>query len=199
MVLLIGHAGHDEVIGTLGQRPQRVLLVEDVEQARRIEPGDGPLYYVTQTTLSVDETREIVDVLRARFPRLEGPRKDDICYATQNRQDAVKAIVASERIELLLVLGSENSSNSQRLVEVARECGAVAHLIDAASEIDPAWLAGRTRIGVTAGASAPEDLVQSVVEFLRARGGTVRELEHVREDVHFPLPPELRAPSAAKR
>ena len=199
VVLLIGHAGHDEVIGTLGQRPSKVLLVESVEVARCIEPGDGPLYYVTQTTLSVDETREIVDVLRARFPRLSGPRKDDICYATQNRQDAVKAMVAAVPIDLLLVVGSENSSNSQRLVEVANERKVPARLIDAASDIDPAWLKGVRRVGVTAGASAPEDLVQGVVEFLRARGAAVREIEHVREDVHFPLPAELRAPTSAKR
>jgi len=198
-VILIGHAGHDEVIGTLGQRPPHMLLVEDVEQARAIEiPGEQPLYYVTQTTLSVDETREIVDVLKQRFPRLRGPRKDDICYATQNRQDAVKFLVTERDVDRLLVVGSENSSNSRRLVEVARERGVQALLLDSHRQLEDAWLDGARRVGVTAGASAPEDLVEDLVAALVERGGSLVEENHILEDVHFPLPAELRTtPEAA--
>jgi 4-hydroxy-3-methylbut-2-enyl diphosphate reductase len=193
-VILIGHAGHDEVLGTLGQAPSRSYLVENVGQVEALRLKDERnLFYVTQTTLSVDETSEIVQALRTRFPHIQGPKKDDICYATQNRQDAVKHLVAEEAIDLLLVVGSTNSSNSQRLVDVAVESGVAGRLIDAAAEVDPAWLEGVRRVGLTAGASAPEDLVQGVVARLESIGGRVRELQYAREEVSFPLPPELRA------
>lgn len=199
-IVLIGHAGHDEVLGTMGQAPDRTVLVESAEQARALEVEDPDrLYYVTQTTLSVDETREVVDALRERFPAIRGPRKDDICYATQNRQDAVKALVGREDIELLLVVGSTNSSNSQRLVEVAHEHGAAGHLVDGPADIDPQWLVGLQRVGVSAGASAPEDLVQGVVARLVALGGEIRELTVVDESVSFPLPTELSELSPQNR
>lgn len=192
-IILIGHADHDEVLGTMGQAPKRTVLVESVEQVADLEIEDPEhVSYVTQTTLSVDETRHIIEALRARFPKIGGPRKDDICYATQNRQDAVKAIVDQDAIDLLLVIGSANSSNSQRLVEVAREHGARGRLIDGPSDVDAEWLEGVRRVGVTAGASAPEDLVQGVVSALQELGGVARERSIVDEKVSFPLPPELR-------
>ena len=196
-VVLIGHAGHPEVEGTMGQwsldaRGNAILLVESVEDVAKIEVGrPDKLCFVTQTTLSVDETREIIAALRARFPQVEGPRRDDICYATQNRQDAVRRLAAA--CDLLLVLGSPNSSNSNRLRELAQKQGVPAHLIDGAQDIRAEWLAGRQRIGVTAGASAPESLVQGVVTRLREAGATsVRELDGEPEDMVFALPKELR-------
>ncbi len=196
-VVLIGHAGHPEVEGTMGQwsldaRGNAILLVESVEDVAKIEVGrPEKLCFVTQTTLSVDETREIIAALRARFPQVEGPRRDDICYATQNRQDAVRRLAQS--CDLLLVLGSPNSSNSNRLRELAEKQGIPAHLIDGAQDIRAEWLAGRQRIGVTAGASAPESLVQGVVTRLREAGATsVRELDGEPEDMVFALPKELR-------
>ena len=196
-VVLIGHAGHPEVEGTMGQwsldaRGNAILLVESVEDVAKIEVGrPDKLCFVTQTTLSVDETREIIAALRARFPQVEGPRRDDICYATQNRQDAVRRLAQS--CDLLLVLGSPNSSNSNRLRELAQKQGVPAHLIDGAQDIRAEWLAGRQRIGVTAGASAPESLVQDVVTRLREAGATsVRELDGEPEDMVFALPKELR-------
>ncbi len=192
-VILIGHDGHDEVEGTLGQSPDRMLLVENVEQVTALEVDDPDnLYYVTQTTLSVDETKGIIDALRRRFPNIHGPKKDDICYATQNRQDAVKSLVSDDNIDVLLVVGSQNSSNSVRLVETANERGAAGYLIDRATDIDAAWIADGQRVGLTAGASAPEDLVQDVVRHLQHLGGELRTREVAREDVTFPLPPELR-------
>ena len=196
-VVLIGHAGHPEVEGTMGQwsldaRGNAILLVESVEDVAKIEVGrPDKLCFVTQTTLSVDETREIIAALRARFPQVEGPRRDDICYATQNRQDAVRRLAQS--CDLLLVLGSPNSSNSNRLRELAQKQGVPAHLIDGAQDIRAEWLAGRQRIGVTAGASAPESLVQGVVTRLREAGASsVRELDGEPEDMVFALPKELR-------
>jgi 4-hydroxy-3-methylbut-2-enyl diphosphate reductase len=190
-ILLIGHAGHVEVEGTMGEAPLRMRLVESVADAEAVAVADpSRVAYLTQTTLSVDDTRAIVAVLRRRFPSIEGPPQEDICYATQNRQNAVKALGAS--IDLLLVVGAPNSSNSQRLVEVARAQGIAAHLVEEAAEIDPAWLAGRAAVGVTAGASAPEDLVQSIVERLRALGGDAPvEVPTVVENVRFALPPEV--------
>ncbi len=191
-ILLIGHEGHDEVIGTMGHARDQVRLVGDVHAALTVEvPDPQRVAYVTQTTLSVDETAGIVRALRGRFPAIEGPKTADICYATQNRQDAVKALVLEEGIELLLVVGSENSSNSQRLVEVAQSLGARGQLVDAASDVDPAWLRGVRRVGLTAGASAPEDLVQGVAARLAALGGRLSERELIPEDVTFPLPPQL--------
>ena len=198
-VVLIGHEGHDEVLGTMGQAPERTVLVQSVDEVQRLDFDERtPLSYVTQTTLSVDETRGIIDALRQRFPWIEGPAKDDICYATQNRQDAVKHLVDRERIDLLLVIGSQNSSNSQRLVEVARERGAAGHLLDDADDLDPSWLEGVERVGVSAGASAPEDLVQGLAERLRELGGTVRDAVVTEENVTFALPAALRDPAPAR-
>jgi len=194
--VLIGHAGHPEVEGTMGQYDHgaggEIYLVEDEEQASslQVERPDR-LSYVTQTTLSMDDTAKVIDALRARFPKIEGPRKDDICYATQNRQDAVKQLAA--HCDLVLVVGSPNSSNSNRLRELAERMGAEAHLLDGAEDIDPAWLSGKQRIGVTAGASAPEVLVQEVIDGLRELGAkSPVELQGRPENVTFSLPRELR-------
>jgi 4-hydroxy-3-methylbut-2-en-1-yl diphosphate reductase len=191
-IVLIGHAGHEEVEGTIGEAPQATQLVESVADAERLELVPGTrVAYVTQTTLSVDETNEIIDVLRRRFPQIETPPKEDICYATSNRQWAVKELLAE--VDLLLVVGSRNSSNSLRLVEVARAAGVPAHLVDDASEIDERWLRGVRVVGVTSGASAPERLVHGVCDWFRARG--VRDIGEHRsafEDVAFRLPVELR-------
>ena len=196
-VILIGHAGHPEVEGTMGQWnpkfPGRIALVESVEDVERLATNlCRNLAYVTQTTLSVDDTKAIIAALRARCPEIEGPRKDDICYATQNRQDAVRRL--AEAVDVVLVVGSVNSSNSNRLRELAAKQGTPSHLIDGAGHIDPAWLAGAARVGVTAGASAPETLVQEVIAWLRAHGGdSVRELDGEPESITFALPRELRA------
>ena len=193
--VLIGHRGHPEVEGTMGQyRSARgtIYLVEDEADARKLEVAQPDnLAYVTQTTLSMDDTARIVAILQARFPAIDGPRKDDICYATQNRQDAVKQLALE--CELVLVVGSPNSSNSTRLKELAERCGARAHLIDGAAEIDPAWLAGVATIGLTAGASAPEKLVRDVVARLTELGvDQVSESTGSREGIRFSLPPGLR-------
>jgi len=190
-IAFIGHAGHEEVEGTMGEAPHAVVLVESVEDARTVELPDGPLAYITQTTLSIDETREIVDVLRERYPRIEAPAKEDICYATTNRQWAVKELLAE--VELLLVVGSQNSSNSKRLVEVARAAGIASYLVDDASEIDDAWLDGVETVGLTSGASVPEHLVRDVCDWFRARGiDDIAEFSSAFEDVVFRLPVELR-------
>jgi 4-hydroxy-3-methylbut-2-en-1-yl diphosphate reductase len=190
-IVLIGHAGHEEVEGTLGEAPEAIVLVQSVEEAERVSlPSDAPLAYVTQTTLSVDETEEIVSMLRRRFPRIEGPAREDICYATSNRQWAVKELLSS--VDLLLVVGSRNSSNSQRLVDVARAAGVPAHLVDDVGAIDELWLAGCETVGLTSGASAPERLVADVCTWFRARGAEVDEQAPVHEDVSFKLPVELR-------
>jgi 4-hydroxy-3-methylbut-2-enyl diphosphate reductase len=190
-VVLIGHEGHEEVEGTLGEAPDAIVLVQSTDDAERVSlPQDRPLAYVTQTTLSVDETNEIVSVLRRRFPRIEGPAREDICYATSNRQWAVKELV--REVDLLLVVGSPNSSNSQRLVDVARADGTPAHLVDDIHEIDEDWLEGCETVGLTSGASAPERLVAEVCAWFAARGAEVNEQEPVHEDVNFKLPVELR-------
>ena len=194
--VLIGHAGHPEVEGTMGQYDTsaggRIYLVEDEEQARALEVQDpARLSYVTQTTLSMDDTARVIDTLRERFPEITGPRKDDICYATQNRQDAVRQLAAES--DLVLVVGSVNSSNSNRLRELAERMGARAHLLDRAAQIDPQWLAGVESVGVTAGASAPEVLVQEVVDRLHDLGAkSVREVDGRPENVTFSMPRELR-------
>ena len=195
-ILLIGHAGHEEVEGTMGEAPECVVLVESVEDAERLElPRTDRLAYITQTTLSVDDTNEIVSVLRRRFPSIEAPKKEDICYATTNRQRAVKAML--DEIDLLLVIGSQNSSNSNRLVEVARAAGVSAHLIDDESEIDEEWLEGVRTVGVTSGASAPEPLVRRVLGWFRDRGvDDVRAHSEELEDVTFKLPVEIRRRAA---
>jgi 4-hydroxy-3-methylbut-2-enyl diphosphate reductase len=190
-VVLIGHAGHEEVDGTTGEAPDSIVLVESVEDAERLEVDDAHIAYITQTTLSVDETREIIDVLRRRFPHIEGPAREDICYATSNRQWAVKELLGE--VDLLLVVGSHNSSNSIRLVEVAHAAGVASYLVDDASEIDERWLDGVEVAGVTSGASAPERLVLGVCDWFRARGvRDVSEFKSAFEDVTFRLPVELR-------
>ena len=198
-VVLIGHAGHEEVVGTTGEAPHAIRLVGSVEEAERVEVADPQrVAYITQTTLSVDDTAAIVRALQRRFPGLHGPQVEDICYATTNRQAAVKRLAGL--VDVLLVIGSRNSSNSNRLVEVARAAGVESHLIDDETEIDERWLDGVSTVGVTSGASAPERLVQRVCEWFRARGVTdIRPIGAVVEDVFFRLPVELRraASSAA--
>jgi 4-hydroxy-3-methylbut-2-enyl diphosphate reductase len=191
-IVLIGHAGHEEVVGTMGEAPESIVLVESVEDAERLElPAETKLAYITQTTLSVDETLEIIAVLRRRFPQIYAPKKEDICYATSNRQWAVKEM--AEHIGLLLVIGSRNSSNSNRLVEVARDIGVASYLIDDEADIDERWLEGVDVVGVTSGASAPEKLVERVCDWFRARGvEDIAPYRMVDEDVTFKLPVELR-------
>ena len=191
-VVLIGHAGHDEVVGTMGEAPEAIRLVASVEDVDRLElPDPSKVAYLTQTTLSVDDAARIVDRLRGRFPALEGPARDDICYATQNRQDAVRQF--GGEADIVLVVGSRNSSNSQRLSELACTCGARAHLIDGPEDIDLAWFDGNETVLITAGASAPETVVQQCVGLLRDRfGATVETAGARREEVRFVLPRELR-------
>jgi 4-hydroxy-3-methylbut-2-enyl diphosphate reductase len=191
-IVLIGHAGHEEVEGTTGEAPDATVLVESIEDAEALDlPPDSRVAYITQTTLSVDETADIIGVLRRRFPHIHAPKKEDICYATSNRQWAVKEMLPE--IQLLLVIGSRNSSNSNRLVEVARAGGVDAYLIDDETDIDEAWLAGAETVGVTSGASAPEKLVARVCDWFRARGvDDIEAFQMVDEDVTFKLPVELR-------
>jgi 4-hydroxy-3-methylbut-2-en-1-yl diphosphate reductase len=191
-IVLIGHAGHEEVEGTTGEAPDATVLVESAADAEALAlPTGARLAYITQTTLSVDETREIVEVLRRRFPAIEGPEKEDICYATSNRQWAVKEMLGE--IDLLLVVGSHNSSNSIRLVDVAHAGGIAAHLVDDASKIDESWLESVTVVGVTSGASAPERLVDGVCDWFRAHGvDDISAFGSAYEDVVFKLPVELR-------
>jgi 4-hydroxy-3-methylbut-2-enyl diphosphate reductase len=196
-IVLIGHAGHEEVEGTMGEAPDHIVLIEDEDDVDALEVEDPEkVAYISQTTLSVDETRAIINRLRERFPAIVGPRTDDICYATTNRQAAVKQL--ARECELVLVIGSRNSSNSNRLVEVAREHGADAYLIDNESQVQEEWLQGKNVVGITSGASAPEELVQRLVGFFRARGtDDIAELEVVQEDVRFMLPKPIRQALAA--
>jgi 4-hydroxy-3-methylbut-2-enyl diphosphate reductase len=196
-IVMIGHAGHPEVEGTMGQVDGGVYLVEQVADVASLEVKDPErLAYVTQTTLSVDDAAEVVAALKKRFPRIVGPKKGDICYATQNRQDAVKVLAG--KVDVVIVVGSPNSSNSNRLREVAAHGGVPAHMVDRVDELDPAWLAGRARVGVTAGASAPEILVRQVVQRLRELGaGEVSDLDGVVEKVVFPMPRGLAAGNKA--
>jgi 4-hydroxy-3-methylbut-2-enyl diphosphate reductase len=191
-IVLIGHAGHDEVVGTMGEAPDHMVLVEDVADVERLSfPPDARLAYLTQTTLSVDEARVIIDALKQRYPKIVGPNKDDICYATQNRQEAVREL--AREADVVLVLGSQNSSNSQRLAEVARSLGKPAYLIDRVTELCPEWFRPQDTVLITAGASAPEENVQDCVAYLRTRFGAEVESRTVREEhVSFPLPRELR-------
>src|SRR3954452_18244912 len=195
-VILVGHAGHEEVEGTMGEAPDSIVLVESVADAEQLEVANPQrVAYGTQTTLSVDESREIVAVLLRRFPSLHGPEKEDICYATTNRQQAVKELLP--HVQLLLVLGSANSSNSQRLVEVARSAGGPAHLIESKRELDDRWLEGVETVGVTSGASAPEVLVEGLCNWFRRRGvADIRELSPAEENIVFKLPSELRRSAA---
>lgn len=189
-IILIGHKGHPEVEGTSGRVKNGVHLVESAEQAREVFPGvpGGKLAYVTQTTLSVDDTQEIVDILKERFPGISGPGLKDICYATRNRQHAVKAL--ADTAQIVLVLGAANSSNSNRLRDIAEECGAKGYLINRAADIDPAWFSGVTRAGITAGASAPEELVSETLDFLRGRFNVshIAVAGGIKENVSFKLP-----------
>ncbi len=196
-IVLIGHSGHEEVEGTMGEAPGHIVLVESEEDVDALEVEDpGKIAYISQTTLSVDETRTIINRLRERFPEIVGPRTDDICYATTNRQAAVKQL--ARQCDLVLVIGSRNSSNSNRLVEVARECGADSFLIDHEGQVQEEWLAEKRVVGITSGASAPEELVQRLVAFFRARGTEdVAELDVVKEDVRFMLPRTIRQAVAA--
>jgi 4-hydroxy-3-methylbut-2-enyl diphosphate reductase len=196
-IVLIGHAGHEEVEGTMGEAPEHIVLVETEADVDALEVGDPErIAYVSQTTLSVDETRTIINRLREKFPSITGPRTDDICYATTNRQAAVKQMAAE--CDLVLVIGSQNSSNSQRLVDVARDYGADAHLIDSEAQVLDEWLDGARVVGISSGASAPEELVQRLVTFFRARGTQdVSEFEVLREDVRFMLPKTIRQAMAA--
>ena len=191
-IVMIGHEGHEEVEGTIGEAPDRIVLVQSEEDVAALEvPDPQRLAYISQTTLSVDETRSIIVALREKFPAIVGPRTDDICYATTNRQAAVKELATE--CDLVLVIGSRNSSNSNRLVEVARECGAASHLIDNEGQVQEEWLEGMRTVGITSGASAPEELVARLVEFFRARGTSdVQELEVIKEDTRFMLPKTIR-------
>lgn len=192
-ILLIGHRDHDEVIGTLGEAPSRTIVVSSPEEARSVQvPDPANVYYLTQTTLSLDEAQVIIEELEKRFPRIQGPPAQDICYATENRQQAVKQI--APKAELLLVIGSQNSSNSRRLVEVGANRGLPGYLVDDETQLDPAWFGGVNRVALTAGASAPEVLVQRIVRHLDQFGFTrIEEVEIVEEDVMFALPRELAA------
>jgi 4-hydroxy-3-methylbut-2-enyl diphosphate reductase len=191
-IVLVGHDGHEEVEGTMGEAPNQIVLVQDEEDVEKLEVDDPErVAYITQTTLAVGETTAILARLRERFPAIRGPRTDDICYATTNRQAAVKQMASS--CDLMLVIGSRNSSNSVRLVEVARDCGTEAHLIDNAGEVQEQWLDGVRVVGISSGASAPENLVAELVELFRSRGvQDVSEFDVVREDVRFMLPKQIR-------
>jgi 4-hydroxy-3-methylbut-2-enyl diphosphate reductase len=197
-IVLIGHGGHEEVEGTIGEAPDSIVLVETEADVDALEvPDPSRVAYISQTTLSVDETRTIINRLRERFPQIAGPRTDDICYATTNRQAAVKQMAT--QCDLVLVVGSRNSSNSQRLVDVARDCGTDAYLIDDAAQVQPAWLEDKRVVGISSGASAPEELVERLVAYFADRGvDDVAELEVVREDVRFMLPKRIREDLAAR-
>ncbi len=192
-IVLIGHEGHDEVIGTMGEAPNRMVLVETAEDVENLEIPDNPrIAYLTQTTLSVDDANLVIAALRQKFPQIANPPKDDICYATQNRQEAVREL--AKQADVVLVLGSQNSSNSKRLAEIANSLGPHSHLIDGVSEIRPGWFDRAETVLITAGASAPEDVVQECIEYLQDRYGATVQEEWVREEnVHFPLPKSLRA------
>lgn len=191
-IILIGHEGHDEVLGTMGEAPDSMILVQDLADAEKIQiPSDTKLAYLTQTTLSVDEAQLIIDILKRRFPSIVGPSKEDICYATQNRQEAVRELVTDA--DVVLVLGSKNSSNSNRLAELGKLKGAKSFLIDSVHEIQKEWLIGVKNVLITAGASAPEDVVEECVKYLQTEYGAEIESKITREEhVHFPLPRELR-------
>jgi 4-hydroxy-3-methylbut-2-enyl diphosphate reductase len=197
-IFLIGHEGHDEVIGTMGEAPEAIILVETPEEVASLKVADeGKVAYLTQTTLSVDDANRIINRLKERFPKIAAPPKDDICYATQNRQEAVSILAAEAH--LVIVLGSQNSSNSQRLAELARERGVPAYLVDGPAELDPAWFDGANTVLVTAGASAPEIVVDQCLDWLRERFGATVEPHTIREEsVSFPLPRELRGLAIVK-
>lgn len=189
-IILVGHRDHDEIVGTRGEAPGRIRIVGNIGEARQVEvPNPEKVVVLTQTTLSVDDTREINEVLKQRFPKMVTPPKEDICYATQNRQDAVKGL--AQAVELVFVIGSSNSENSNQLCKVARSCGIPAYLINDHREIDPAWLEGIERVGITSGASVPDRLVQEAAEYFKERGAEVSAMGFVEKDVHFALPVEI--------
>ena len=191
-IILVGHRNHDEIVGTSGEAPARTLIVENVEEANSVAvPDPEKVIVLTQTTLSVDDTREIIDVLKRRFPKMITPAKEDICYATQNRQDAVKQL--AREVDLVLVIGSKNSENSNQLVKVARSMGRPAYLIDDYRGVNLEWLLGVATVGITSGASVPDQLVQEAVEFFKSQGAEVGDLGFVEENIHFALPKEIAA------
>lgn len=197
-IILIGHEGHDEVIGTMGEAPHHIVLVQDEDEVKKLDlPPDAKVAYLTQTTLSVDDANIIIAALKKRFPHIIGPSKEDICYATQNRQEAVKELVPES--DVVLVLGSQNSSNSQRLAELAASFGKPAYLIDGVNEIGDDWFRGGETVLITAGASAPDEVVQECIEYLRQQFGATVESRTIREEyVNFPLPRELRVLTGAR-
>jgi 4-hydroxy-3-methylbut-2-en-1-yl diphosphate reductase len=191
-IILVGHQSHDEIVGTSGEAPDRIRVIADVEEARAVDiPDPDKVAVMTQTTLSVDDTREVIDALKQRFPRMVTPPKEDICYATQNRQDAVKQL--ARQVDLVLVVGSRNSENSNQLCKVARSQGTPAYLIDDHNSIEPKWLESARRVGITSGASVPEHLVEETVEFFRQRDVEIAHLGFTEENIHFALPSEIRS------
>jgi 4-hydroxy-3-methylbut-2-en-1-yl diphosphate reductase len=193
-IVLVGQESHDEIVGTSGEAPARIHIVANIDEAKAVDiPDPEKIAVLTQTTLSVDDTREIIDVLKGRFPKLVTAAKEDICYATQNRQDAVKQL--AKEVDLVLVIGSRNSENSNQLCKVARSRGAIAHLIDDYRAIDPSWLVGAKRVGITSGASAPERLVDEAVGFFKEMGAEICRLGFVEENIHFALPAEIANPT----
>ncbi len=193
-IILVGHRGHDEIVGTSGEAPERIRIVANIEEAEQVSvPDPERVVVLTQTTLSVDDTREIIEVLSRRFSKMITPPKEDICYATQNRQDAVKEM--AREVDLLLVIGSPNSENSNQLCRVARSKGTPAYLVNDLHEIDPTWLEGVERVGITSGASVPERLVQETADYFRQRGAEVTNIGFVEENVHFALPSDMAGPS----
>jgi 4-hydroxy-3-methylbut-2-enyl diphosphate reductase len=189
-IILVGHPDHDEIVGTSGEAPDHIRVVANIEEARQVRiPDPERVVFLTQTTLSVDDTKEIVEALRQRFPKMVTPPKEDICYATQNRQDAVKEL--ARQVDLVLVIGSPNSENSNQLCRVARSKGKPAHLVNDVHEIDPKWLEGVERLGITSGASVPERLAQEAAEYFKQQGAEVANIGFVEENVHFALPPEI--------
>jgi len=189
-IVLVGHEKHDEIVGTGGEAPDRIRIVGNAAQARTVDiPEPSKVAVLTQTTLSVDDTSDVIDALRQSFPEMITPAKEDICYATQNRQDAVKQL--AKEVDLVLVIGSRNSENSNQLCKVARDRGTAAQLIDDCSQIDPKWLAGVSRVGITSGASVPDHLVQAAAEYFRRQGASVESLGFVEENIHFALPSEI--------
>lgn len=190
-VILIGQKGHDEIVGTRGEAPERVTVVANVEEARSVNiPDPDKVAVLTQTTLSVDDTREVVDELKKKFPRMLTPAKEDICYATQNRQDAVKQL--AKEVDLVLVIGSRNSENSNQLCNVAKSQGTRAYLIDDHNSIEPTWLESARRVGITSGASVPEHLVEATVNFFKQQGAEIEQLGFIEENIHFALPAEIQ-------
>jgi 4-hydroxy-3-methylbut-2-en-1-yl diphosphate reductase len=193
-IILVGHERHDEIAGTSGEAPERIRIVANAAEARQVQiPDPDKVAVLTQTTLSVDDTREVIEILQKRFPRLATPAKEDICYATQNRQDAVKQL--AKEVDLVLVIGSRNSENSNQLCSVARAQGKKSFLVDDHHAIDPAWLIGVKRVGITSGASVPEELVKAAADFFERQGAEVAQLGFVEEKIHFALPLEIPAPS----